>query len=110
MRNTHTHPRSIEKLIKDQEMKIANAATTAATTTYKHRGVCVSHLLCDDDENRKNKIITAAAITKAIHKNKEKRRRLSLEQLQLNGYVSFAEGLARAKAKRRNKKRLEGFC
>lgn len=106
MRNTHTHPRSIEKLIKDQEMKIANAATTAATTTYKHRGVCVSHLLCDDDENRKNKIITAAAITK----NKEKRRRLSLERLQLNGYVSFAEGLARAKAKRRNKKRLEGFC
>ena len=101
------YPRSITKLIKDQGMKIATAATIAATATYAHRGVCVSELLCDDDDEERNnkndnKILTAAAITTAIHKNKETRRRLSLEQLQLNGYVSFAEGLARRSVGIRN--------
>ena len=98
-------PRSITKLIKDQGIKIATAAATAATATYAHRGVCVSELLCDDDDernNKNNKVLTAAAITTVIHKNKETRRRLSLEQLQLNGYVSFAEGLARRSVGIRN--------
>ena len=102
-------PRSITKLIKDQGIKIATAAATAATATYAHRGICVSELLCDSDDDERNKnnnkILTAAAITTAIHKNKETRRRLSLEQLQLNGYVSFGLGTA----KRRNKKRQEGI-